>query len=442
MRSFKAHSLNSSNSLSDVSKDPVPVIIKVALFLNLFVSIFLYRGVLDIYYGYLTYLVLLPPFVIRYGIPRNMVYVFGVLLLTGLFNVTIGNNIMAAFLKVFIGVFVSYLFFYYIVISLGYSVFQLFKIYLKFSLFCSLFGVFQLTAYLLRVPVGSGLPWLFGILSSVNGGLFGIRISTFFGEPTYHAIFMSGAVFVAIHDFIFQKKAFYFSRVYAVALIVGVYLSFSGTLLGTLGLTFLFIAINYGLFKYLYLILPLGLLLFFQVFNSSEEFSGRLEGTISIFTDAPDKDFNVFDYHGSSVILYNNFHVAVQNFKRNPLFGSGLGSHPVAFQKYSLTKHVKVLGFNLNSKDANSMFSRLLSETGLFGLGLFFFIMFKFFVRKNEDDEKTNKQLWIVSTACLIVIIMNLVRQGHFFLNGFPFYIWMYYAAWKRKKIGSDAVRK
>src|SRR5690606_15897113 len=136
-----------------------------------------------------------------------------------------------------------------------------------------------------------------------------------------------------------------------------------------------------------------------------------------------------FKYHGSSVILYNNFHIAVENFKRNPIFGTGLGSHPTAFDKYSLTKNVSTAGFDLNKQDANAMFNRLLSETGLFGLGLFiFFILFRF-VRKDRSENK----LWIISSACLVVILINMGRQGHYFLAGFPFYFWMFYAAWKEK---------
>ena len=34
---------------------------------------------------------------------------------------------------------------------------------------------------------------------------------------------------------------------------------------------------------------------------------------------------------------------------------------------------------------------------------------------------------WIISGAILTMIVVNLLRQGHYFLNGFPFFIWLYY---------------
>lgn len=73
------------------------------------------------------------------------------------------------------------------------------------------------------------------------------------------------------------------------------------------------------------------------------------------------------------------------------------------------------------------MFNRLMSETGLFGLGLFGLLLYRGFHRKKDDLQGEYSELWIISTACFIIIIVNLVRQGHYFLNGFPFYVWLYY---------------
>ena len=105
------------------------------------------------------------------------------------------------------------------------------------------------------------------------------------------------------------------------------------------------------------------------------------------------------------------------------MFGGGIGSHPVAFKKYSLASKFKVAGFNNNSADANSMLLRLFSETGLFGVTIFIYIIFKFYVRRDPDRDTFH---WLVSNAILVMILLNLFRQGHYFLNGFPFFVLIY----------------
>jgi O-antigen ligase len=139
-------------------------------------------------------------------------------------------------------------------------------------------------------------------------------------------------------------------------------------------------------------------------------------------------------------VLYNNYYIAKENFKRNPLFGTGLGSHPIAFDKYSLTKSSDVIQITFNKADANSMFLRLLSETGLYGvIFIIYFLVRHYFWRgKSADDEN-----WIISNALAIIIILYLLRQGHYFLNGFPFFLWLYYYTWKinreeRKKLAEE----
>ena len=136
-------------------------------------------------------------------------------------------------------------------------------------------------------------------------------------------------------------------------------------------------------------------------------------------------NFKLGKTHGSSLILYNNYQVAVRNFK-DYFLGTGLGSHPVAFAKYSLTKNVKTIGVDLNGMDANSMFNRLLSETGIVGVGLFLLIIFKGFVKRNIAVP-FNNSYWIISNSILTLILLNLLRQGHYFLHGFPLLVWIYY---------------
>ena len=129
--------------------------------------------------------------------------------------------------------------------------------------------------------------------------------------------------------------------------------------------------------------------------------------------------------NSSSFVLYNNYHIAFENFKDNPIAGTGLGSHAVAFEKYSLTKQAGILNIEFNKSDANSMFLRLLSETGLIGILFILIFIFKFYVIRSKIHPESNH--WIVGSAVLVIIILYLLRQGNYFINGFPIFMWIYY---------------
>ena len=129
--------------------------------------------------------------------------------------------------------------------------------------------------------------------------------------------------------------------------------------------------------------------------------------------------------HGSAFVLYNNYHIATENFKNNPLFGSGMGSHEFAFEKYNLNYIIGGI-YEFNTTDANSMFLRLLSETGL--MGIFFALAFiaRFYVSKSLFEEEDD-EYWLIANALLVIIIIQLLRQGNYTYGGFFFFGWMYY---------------
>jgi hypothetical protein len=131
------------------------------------------------------------------------------------------------------------------------------------------------------------------------------------------------------------------------------------------------------------------------------EFRERLDSTVGLFIN--EEEFELGKTHGSSFILYNNYKVATENFKTNFLFGTGVGSHPTAFDRYSIAKDIVQWGFNLNSADANSMFLRLISETGLFGLGIFLIIIIKCYVKRDPNFISFH---WLISNAILIMILL------------------------------------
>ncbi len=393
------------------------IIIILFIYLSIFISSFVFfKEPFEFQFGYLIYIVLLPGFISKYGYNRNMLLIFMVLLLSGLFNIFIGNDTAALFFKVFTGLVLSYFFYYYVVLEFKFDIEQLFKWYLLGSYVASLVGLFQLGSYLIGFQQGYNFNWILNKWGVSPGGFLGIRINSIFSEPTHLATVLSAAFFVAIYN-LMRKETYYLNRFKSLVVAATYLLSFSGVGQFGIFLVVLFMAISYGLARYIIFIIPLVFVFFTFLYNNVDEFRERYDSLTGLFNG---EEFQLGKTHGSSYILYNNYRVTIENFKENFMFGGGIGSHPIAFAKHSIAKDIKVQGFNNNSADANSMILRLISETGLFGSIIFLYITFKCYVRRNEDYETYH---WLVSNSLIIMILLNLFRQGHYFLYGFPFFV-------------------
>ena len=152
----------------------------------------------------------------------------------------------------------------------------------------------------------------------------------------------------------------------------------------------------------------------------------RVDQTIGVATGS----IKAIQANLSTFSLASNAFVAYKSFIDSPLFGRGLGSHQISY--YEFIRSGIPGGFwreghiCLNIADAGSLFLRLASETGLFGIIVVFYFVFKFHLKKSDY-----KNLQIISNAILTLFIIQFVRQGHYFYNGFFFFIWLYYFAYK-----------
>lgn len=394
------------------------------IYLSIFVNSYVFfSNPFEFYFGYLVYIILLPVFMFRYGFNRNLFFIFLTLLVTGIINILLGNNTTALFIKVFTGLILSYFFYYYVILEFDYNVEQLFKWYLRGAYIAALIGLFQFFSFLIGFTPGYDFSWILNKSGFIPGGNFGIRINSVFSEPTYLASTLSPAFFVSVYN-LFRRENYYLTKLQGIVIITVYILSFSGLGQGGIFLTFIFLAINFGLIRYVIIVIPAAVILFNALYTNVADFRDRYDGLVGLFSG---EEFQLGKTHGSSFILYNNYRVTMESFKTNFLFGTGIGSHPVSFEKYSLAKNFKVQGFNLNSADANSMFLRLLSETGLFGISIFLIIIFKCYIRRNTNIDTYH---WLISNGIVIMILLNLFRQGHYFLNGFPFFVILYYFNW------------
>ena len=132
----------------------------------------------------------------------------------------------------------------------------------------------------------------------------------------------------------------------------------------------------------------------------------------------------------SSFALYSNFIIAKAAFNEYPLTGTGLGTHEANYKKYFSKFFDKdfVIRYGVfNTADANSLFVRLLSETGLMGLGLFFTFLFKNALWRKGYNDNELRDYTLINQSIFIWFLVRLIRTGNYFGNGFFLFFFIYF---------------
>src|SRR5688572_24488455 len=94
-------------------------LIYISIFVN---SIVFFTEPFEFYIGYLIFIVLLPPFISRYGFDRDLALIFSVLLFVGVIYVSLGYNTAQQFFKIYIGLLLSYFFYYYVILEFNFDI--------------------------------------------------------------------------------------------------------------------------------------------------------------------------------------------------------------------------------------------------------------------------------------------------------------------------------
>lgn len=399
-------------------------IITICIFSTLFFSSYvLFKEPFEFYLPYLFIVILLPFFILKFKFPLFILNIFGPLLVFGLINIWSNDNTYPFFFKIFINIFISVLFYYYVMEAYKFDLNKLFDYYMKGAVIVSVIGLIQFISFQIDFKYGYDFQWLgWNKWAVCRGGTFGIRLNSIFAEPSTVGGNIGTAFFVALYN-LFSKSNYYISKKQSLLIIIFYLLTFSSVSYIGVFIALLLILINFGFVRYALIFAPIIIGSYFYLYNNVEDFRSRIDGINDLYGGEVTSSYKV---NGSSFVQYNNFHVATENLKRNPLYGTGLGSHQVAYGKYSLVKAYGGIN-DFNATDANSMFYRLMSETGLFGLVFILLFIIKFFVLKQNDYS--GKDVWLISSAVLVTILLQLLRQGNYTYNGFMFYMWMYYYA-------------
>jgi len=363
------------------------------------------------------------PFLTRIYFHSGFLLIFFIISLTSFYNISVGNNTFDLFIKQFTGIFLNAFFFYMLIKVNNYDIKRLFGIYMKIAFLVASIGIIQEISYVLGFRPGydfsNFIPdWRMVINPVVNMP----RLNSIFPEPSYFCIVMMPAFFASLASFL--KGNFGFQKRWRGAVIIfSFFLTFSST--GYLGMIFCIALMACAYRRARYLIF--GAIVMFiaasLVYNNLGDIKFRVKQSVAVIKG----EERLEGVNSSTFALITNARVAVRSFMDNALFGTGLGSHKISYYKLigeCITVDELVGLTFLNVADASSFFLRLLSETGLLGILIIFIFIIRFYTGRAGGEDN---YLWIINNAVLAMFFVKMVKMGHYFVDGFFFFLWLYY---------------
>jgi hypothetical protein len=275
------------------------------------------------------------------------------------------------------------------------------------------------------------------------------------GEPYYLAVVLIPAFFYLLSNFTSMRKFGNLSREFTNMLIVGVCFVLTFSTAGLIGfaLVIIFWLYNrkyFSVTNWKIIFLPLVILLLTVIFTNVkdgwQEFNTKYTETLNAFTVKKLSKKEASSLNSSSFAIFSNYMIAKASFSDNPITGTGLGTHEKnyldKFGNFFDEDFLKRYGA-FNANDANSLFLRLMSETGLLGLSLFFIFLFKNFLWQRGYANKELRAYTLINQGIFIWFVVRLVRTGNYFGNGFFLFFFIYYFSCKivKMKLREQKVR-
>ncbi|MFN7300965.1 MAG: hypothetical protein ACK5U7_05760, partial [Bacteroidota bacterium] len=409
---------------------------------------YFFRQPFDFYYYYLIYLVFILYVIFNKQtirlVPKWFLNFMLILYVTSFMANVAYGTLGIHLLKQVLGITYSAIAYYLLLKTNDFKIEKLFNIYMKIAFYVALWGLITEVLLLRGIPITSKIKM-------TSNGFY--RIYSIMGEPYFLAVALIPALYFQTYCFLNEKKHRASFRNWIHLGVIGICYLFTFSSAGFIGLALIiviymwsadYLSILRGQAKIL--IVPVILISSIFFYNNLKdalsEFQVRVDDTFKLFQGGGEPDIKaISEVNASTFALYTNYIIAKESFVRNPFLGSGLGSHPVnydiTFAKYFPADFIDRFG-TFNKFDANSLFLRLMSETGLFGLGAILIFMWRFFMGKKHIRNPKLRYLNIINQSIFILIVVRLVRTGHYFGNGFFLFIFMYYYT---KKIADGKFR-
>jgi O-antigen ligase len=347
-----------------------------------------------------------------------------------------GTPILLVLKQTFL-IYISFLVSYILINGYKFDLVKIIKDYIQLIFIAGIFGLIQFISQGIGFNLGADFSYL-GFDMGYYEVTRNTRIQSWFYEPSFlvyafmPVVFISLARLFKITNIITLKKALFIIIIFCL----------SRSAIGFLGIILsLLIIINfkYSFFKnpkiiitLLSFVLVIGFFLY-----KTPDIKFRVDDTVKLFFDKTVTGKDVDRINLSTYAFYSNYKVTIEALKQNPIFGTGLGTHEYNYDKY-LEKIIPESNYRkyykINRKDANSMFFRLLSETGLLGTFFLLFLIFKSRIKLIYSENITESKLiyWLINNGIFVLILLRFLRQGHYTMLGFTLFLLMYFYANKR----------
>jgi len=236
---------------------------------------------------------------------------------------------------------------------------------------------------------------LYGILQILNIDFFQWTESPFithrtissFGQPNFLASYLLLIIPLSVYLIINSRKLlrrFFYSLALTFQLLCLFFTSSRGAffalILIVLGiLIFFWSKMRLGIYKKILLVISLLLIIFFGLFGLDKFSNGRVSSLV---------DFK----YGSSAVRLTFYKVALDAFKKEPLFGYGLENGSEIFIKYYHPDWGVYGDVGATTDRAHNLILDILLSSGLFGLILFSLLYYEFFylIKRNLKSEGLN----------------------------------------------------
>jgi hypothetical protein len=399
---------------------------------TIFIDFTLFNNPFDFYLYYIIYLIFLVVYLFNYAELKFNFPFLKIILSFFFFSIVavlMNNYSLFPVIKQLLIMLFSSLTFFLLIKLNNYDLEKIFKIYLNCSFLVALLGLIQYILYLL------GVDWHYQY-----------KITSLLSEPADLCIVISPALFVAISQLISKDKK-YLSSFGVFCIIIAYLLTLSVVgILGILISAFLLLIkggisrVRTGTLKSFTIIL-LVLLMSLPFVYHIPSIKLRIDDTIQVIKG--ERKINPDDINLSTFALYSNSLIAYKSFLQSPIFGTGLGTHEINYDRF-IDDIFPIASYNkslkLNRMDGSSLFVRLLSETGIMGLSFFLIFIWKHRICYSASPK--GKSIWLMNNAVLVSILLRLLRFGNYSGLGFFYFIFIYYYSKKSYTTEFENVEK
>ena len=367
-------------------------------------------------------------------LPKWFSYSIASLIFTTVIICSIDNTFALGVLKQVFGVIFTSIAYYSFLAYNNFEIKKIFRMYIFIAFFVAAEGLLEELLNLSGIHINEKMR----VTTSGFYRIFGIM-----GEPYFLAVALLPAMFFVFYKtVIFERVNSKINNYILLSFIAGCFIfTFSSAGILGLGGLFFFYLIDkqYLSFRsWKIILLPIFILLFGLLFNNVQsewkEFNIKFTQTITAFSNNSTKKEDIEMLNTSSFALYSNFIIAKASFNEYPLTGTGLGTHESNYKKYFskyFDKDFIVRYGVFNTADANSLFVRLMSETGLLGLGMFFTFLFKNALWRKGYNDPELRDYTLINQGIFIWFLVRLIRTGNYFGNGFFLFFFIYYISKK-----------